>query len=265
MRAACFLSREVLATLRAQRKQSEMVPDAVSQSWWSPFREAEDVRVIYVNLSPNAGRESAALKLLDEHERARWQRFEYAGPRRRFALCRAALRVLLCERLGSRNELISFAPSRYGKPLALVNKSPAPISFSVSHSGSHGLIAIAPQGQIGVDIEERDVERDLDYLVDTVMSETEKAELSLKHGLEKTHLFFKLWTLKEAVLKAHGTGFHLDASRIEIPLSMLRDTKRSTIQLPQISEVSWHVEDLGNKDFAAALAYELAESSALKD
>ena len=88
--------------------------------------------------------------------------------------------------------------------------------------------------------------------------QAEQAELGMTRGSQKVHLFFKIWTIKEALIKAHGMGFLLDASRFEIPLAMRHGTSGGTFQLPQMPAVRWQVENLGNKHFAAAIARELS-------
>ena len=242
-----------------------MTMPALNARWRRPFKKLDSVSVALVDVSPDVEKEAAALGWLDEEERSRWRGYAYDGPRRRFLLCRAALRALLCERLACENERLAFKTSRRGKPFALVEDSPASISFNVSHSGNHGLIGLAPTGRLGVDIEERDAQRNLDLLIDTVLGEVEKAELDTKHGTERTYLFFKLWTFKEALLKACGEGFSLDATCIEIPLAVLRGMKRCTLRLPQFPGVAWRVADIGNADFAAAVAYEATNPLSRKE
>ena len=210
-----------------------------------------------VDLGQNAARESNAFGWMDEQEQSRWQRLLAGGPRRRFTLCRAALRAILCEQLGCENERLAFGASEYGKPFALVDGAPAAISFNVSHSGSHGLIAFAPAGRLGVDIEERTDRRDIDLLGEAVFGPAERAALALTSGHAKTHLFFRLWTIKEALMKAHGAGFRLDASSFETPPAMLRGMSKAMFRLPQLPDVTWLVEDLGNERFAAAIAHEV--------
>ena len=68
----------------------------------APFRLVGEATVIHVDLTPDAAREAKAMGWLDESEHSRWRRFQFAGPRRRFSLCRAALRAILCRRLGAR-------------------------------------------------------------------------------------------------------------------------------------------------------------------
>lgn len=205
--------------------------------------------------------ESSAFVRLDEQEQDRWGRLLAGGPRRRFALSRAALRAILCEELACENERLAFDATEHGKPFALVDGEPASISFNLSHSGAHGLIAYAPAGRLGVDIEERTDRRDIDLLGEAVFGPTEQAELASTSGYAKTHLFFRLWTIKEALMKAHGAGFQLDASSFETPLDILRGARKARFRLPQMPEVAWGLKDLGNERFAAAIAHEVEETS----
>ena len=214
----------------------------------------------HVDLTPHAAREAAALKALDEEERGRWRRYRHDGPRRRFALCRAALRAVLRSRLACRNRELSFGASSHGKPFALVHGKPAPISFNVSHSGEHGLIAFAANGHLGVDVEERVERRDLDGLIAAVLGPDEQAELLTARGRRKLHLFLGLWTLKEALIKARGLGLSLHMSRFEIPAAMRRGAPTGLFRFPEAPAVQWRLEDLSNERFAAAVAHEVRES-----
>ena len=214
----------------------------------------------HVDLTPHAAREAAALTALDEDERGRCQRYRHDGPRRRFALCRAALRAVLRSQLRCRNEELAFGASSHGKPFALVHGRPAPISFNVSHSGEHGLIAIAARGHLGVDVEERVERRDLDELIATVLGPDEQAELLTAGGRRKLHLFFRLWTVKEALIKARGLGLSLHMSTFEIPAAMRRGAATGLFRFPETPAVRWRLEDLSNEHFAAAVAHELQES-----
>ena len=229
----------------------------VSAPWWQHFRIVDSATVLHVDLAPDAEREWAALTSLDEGELSRWRRFEYAGPRRQFVLCRAALRAVLSKELRCRNDELAFEISPYGKPFAMVRDQPAAISFSVSHGAEHGLIAVAPRGRLGVDVEERATRRRLDLLVEAALGSEERAELASKRGAEEFHLFFRLWTMKEALLKAHGEGFRLDPTSFQIPGLMRHGETSGTVELPRAPGVTWRLEDLGDERFAAALALEL--------
>lgn len=228
----------------------------VTEIWWRPFRTIDDISVLHVDLTPDTGREESALACLNQEEQSRCSKYWHPAPRRRFALCRAALRSLVSSQLGCRNEQLAFEVNSYEKPFAVVQGAPAPISFNVSHSGNHGLIAFAPQGRLGVDIEQRVPRADMDGLIETVFGPDERADLAAAHSERKVHLFFSFWTMKEALIKALGMGLYTDISAFQVPSEMRCGETTGVFRFPGATTDLWHLENLGNEDFAAAIAYE---------
>ena len=224
--------------------------------WWRPFQLVAEAAVFYVDLSPSAEHEAEAAAWLSAEEQARSSRYLHDGPRRRFVLSRAALRAVLCRRLGCVSERLTFGTSSYGKPFAEVDEIPHSIRFNVSHSANHGLIAVAPRGRIGVDIEERVARDDLTDLSSAVLGPNEEREFALLRGNRRTHFFFRIWTLKEALIKALGVGFSQDPVEFELPLALRHGARASTFRFPNQPRAVWRVDDLGTDDFAAALAHE---------
>ena len=95
---------------------------------------------------------------------------------------------------------LSFGYGEHGKPFAKDQwPARAVIGFNVSHSGRHGLIAIAAHDGIGVDVEERVAQRDLEGIGSLVYGPAERALLAAAAGREKVHLFYRLWSMKEAL------------------------------------------------------------------
>ena len=227
--------------------------------WWSPWRAAEGSLILHIDLRADPEHEERAFELLDKRERARWNRFVVDGARRRFALCRAALRVNLCERLGCSNEDLSFGYLEHGKPFAIVDGVPSEASFNVSHSGGHGLIGFARQDGLGVDVEVRAPLRDFDGIGDRVYGPRERRALSTVAGGEKAALFYRLWSLKEALIKALGTGFSLNPSGFEVPLPVLEGERSGVFHFPHLPSDPFWLEDLGETRFAAARACRLGD------
>ena len=193
---------------------------------------------------------------LDDDERARWRKFEHPGARRRFVLCRAALRAILCERLGCDNKRLAIGAGFHDKPFSLVDGTPASISFNVSHSGKHGLIALASEGRLGVDVEERAARRDFDRLIEAAFGPNEQAALKSERARGEFRLFYKFWTIKEALIKALGTGLSFDPAKFEAPAAMRQGAETALYHFSQIPMIQWRVNDLSRDDFAAAIAYE---------
>lgn len=239
----------------------QSTPEAVS-SLWRPFREADGATVVHVDLSLDDARETAALDWLDAAERSRRSRFLYPRPRREYTLCRATLRSLLCRELGCSNAELSFGTAKFGKPFARVAGVPTPVAFNVSHSGRHGLVAYAPRGRIGVDVEERSTKRNLDGYIRLLFAPEERAELEKSRGRGRVDLFYRLWTLKEAAIKAVGAGLSIDPASFEIPPGMVRGERTGVFSFPETPEVRWRLENIDESRFAAAIAYEPFEKRA---
>lgn len=234
---------------------------ATRDCWWSPWRDADDVNIVHVDLMPDPDRETGAFALLDDEERARSRRFLSMRARRQFVLCRAALRVILSERLSCANRQLSFGHLEHGKPFATVDDRRAAIGFNVSHSGGHGLIAVAESEWLGVDVEERLPGRDFEGIGSLVYGPTERQSLAHATGIDKVHLFFRVWSMKEALIKALGSGFSLSPSRFEVPGPMLEGARSSLFRFPHAPSDVWKLLDLGEPRFAAALAYRVLSSA----
>lgn len=80
--------------------------------------------------------------------------------------------------------------------------------FSISHSGNYVAVMV---GEGGIDIQQ--VKNVSDGVIKRTLSNAETEFLSSAE--DKTDAFFKIWTLKEAVAKAVGTGFKIPPSKIE--------------------------------------------------
>jgi len=89
-------------------------------------------------------------------------------------------------------------------------------SSSLSHSAGHALWAASSRhAQIGVDLERIRAIDEL-ALAELIAHEDEKQLLRSLQGQDRTRFFFRLWTLKEALVKAVGGDFPADMLRVGI-------------------------------------------------
>ena len=226
-------------------------------SWTRPLRKTGEISVLHVDLTPGRIREDHALAWLDKSERERWERYRTHRSKREFALCRAALRHLLCEQLGCENSQLSFAVTEHGKPHALVNQERVSAGFSVSHSAPHGLITIREEGRVGADIETGLPERDFEGIARKAFSPNERAEIISATGTDKARLFFRFWTLKEALGKALGTGLSAELTDFELPSALRGGASRGYVLFPGKKDTYWVLENLSTPDYVAAIASEI--------
>ncbi|MBY8869550.1 4'-phosphopantetheinyl transferase family protein [Streptomyces sennicomposti] len=143
-------------------------------------------------------------RLLTEEERARLRRLRGQGARRRFLGARTLARYALSARSGRPVHAWRFRPGPWGRP------EPEPpcegLRFNLSHT--EGLIAcLVTRGRAcGVDVERAPASPDaLTHLVPR-LAEPERAELAALPPAARADRFSELWVLKEAYLKALGTG-----------------------------------------------------------
>jgi 4'-phosphopantetheinyl transferase len=208
-----------------------------------------------VDLRADAAVEAECCALLDEEDRARAARFKVAERRRQFVITRGALRLLLARHLARPAPALRFAAGPYGKPFAVLDGAPTRLEFNVSHTAGRGLIAIA-HAAVGVDIEFLGREADLDLVARGVFTAAEQAALQRRAGAERALLFYRLWTQKEALIKAKGTGFACPPRGFAAPAALREGARSAPFSFPG-ETARWLVTDLTEGAWAAALALAL--------
>ncbi len=149
------------------------------------------------------------LACLSPQERTRSARFVFERDRRRFEAAHTALRQLLAQRLGAEPRDLRFREGPHGKPALDEARHPQRCVFNLSHCDDEALVAIATEGEIGVDIELLRPMPDALTLARRSFSREECAELEATDGASRDLAFFTAWTRKEACLKAVGSGLSI--------------------------------------------------------
>jgi len=195
-------------------------------------------------------------ELLDAEERARAARFAFEPLRRRYCAAHVALRRLLASGSGTAPAALRFEHGPHGKPrLAGAIDAPA---FNLSDSDDVALIALAPAGEIGVDVEGLRPIADAVELAAAHFCTRESAWLAAVAPAERDRSFLRVWAAKEACLKALGSGLSLPAASFDGGLGHGTQTEGAwqpvTIPTPSGSaRVEWTEIDAG-PDCVAALA-----------
>lgn len=146
------------------------------------------------------------LELLDGPERERAARFAHTRDRALFASAHALLRRALGAKLGVPPRELRFGAERRGKPI-LEHPLDGDVAFNLSHTRGASMAALGPVAALGVDVESGASLRDPLELAPSVFHPAERAWLA--EGIDEADLrarFLRLWTLKEAYLKARGWG-----------------------------------------------------------
>lgn len=169
----------------------------------------------------DAARVDAWLALLSDEERARYAAFRVEKRRREFLLGRVTLRRLLAERLSEAPSAILLHVTEAGA----IEVPGAPYHVSLAHADDRA-VAVVGRRRVGVDLEP--VRPCTPRVIDFVLRPDERDLLDTL-PMDREHAFILCWTLKEATLKALGTGFYRAPKkvRLEIDASARRAALRA--------------------------------------
>ena len=163
---------------------------------------AGEVSVVMFDTSEWSAFRGDACGWLDDEERARAARFRFDRDRSAYVLAHALWRAVLAVSLerGPREVPLDFLPS--GQP-RLPGTS---LATSLSHSGPIVLVAAGAVRMLGVDLERWPPRISLDDLLPAICAPGEAQVLRALPPGQRERALLQLWTRKEALLKAFGTG-----------------------------------------------------------
>jgi 4'-phosphopantetheinyl transferase len=178
----------------------DLLPGEV-QLWWASLEAAES--------------EIDRLRqMLDPVELGRAERFRIASAARRFIGARAALRMILGRATGVEPSEVEFLFGERGKPRLAGGQ----LFFNASDSGDFVVVALAT-AEVGVDIELARIIRRPDRLAERVCTDRELELLARTPREARDTMLLRLWTCKEAGLKAAGVGLSGGARNVEADIS----------------------------------------------
>jgi 4'-phosphopantetheinyl transferase len=164
---------------------------------------------------------------LDGRDRERAARFRFPEDRARFVLGRGLLRKCLGRYLQQTPEAIELATTDRGRPILPDDET---VQFSISHTHDLVAVALTTGAQIGIDLEYMKPHSDLPELAKRIFSEEDLQTFLSLPDSEALAAFFRVWTRKEAYLKARGEGIAEGLRQISVSLgpeetSAIRDAR----------------------------------------
>ncbi|MGQ9847560.1 MAG: 4'-phosphopantetheinyl transferase family protein [Bacteroidales bacterium] len=179
-------------------------------------------------------------------------RFVREQDRNRYVVTQYFLREFLSYYLKIDFDKVEISYSKSGKPY-LNDKINSNLKFNYSHSGDYIIYAFTSDDEIGVDIEEIKDIPELDELSRTHFSDEEQSiYFELKNPDRKKQLFYKIWTRKEALLKAAGSGITIDLQSLRV----LRTNERNATQVKvKFLNKDYLISDIPlDKNYASSVA-----------
>lgn len=141
--------------------------------------------------------------LLSNEERTRFRQYRSREAAERYVVTRSLVRGVLAERLDVPPSDVVVSRTPTGKPVLT-----GALHFNVTHSGDLILMAVSERNPVGVDVERRRPVPRVAELETRWLSEAERKDFATlrRLGVDASDAFLRVWSLKEARLKALGVG-----------------------------------------------------------
>ncbi len=176
--------------------------------WWMPVGEQD--------------RWEPLSQLLDAEERCRAGRFHFDSDRASYIAAHALGRVLLSSWHTAPPQAWRFSQNIYGKPEVSQPVTEPRLRLNISHCRGLAAAALCLGHDIGVDVEQMDDHIDHFSLAERYFATPEATYLKTLRRDERCVAFYRLWTLKEAYVKALGQGLSCALDGFELALNPAR-------------------------------------------
>ena len=221
--------------------------------------ELDQIHIWQANLNLDSSTLQKLQIILSEDEKLRADRFYFPADKNHYLAARGILRSILAGYLDTNPELIKFTYTPQGKPYIVndnrensVKHRNKGIQFNLSHSQNLALYAIAIDRPVGIDLEYCRPLTDALALAKRWFLPSEYQQLLAQTNQETC--FLRLWTAKEAYLKATGMGLP-GLSTVEISITSDNSLQLKTINNSQELARKWSLLELNPApNYVGALA-----------
>ncbi|MDI2590639.1 4'-phosphopantetheinyl transferase superfamily protein [Pseudomonas sp. 681] len=179
-------------------------------------------------------------QLLCEEERAAESTFHFARDRQQYLVTRALVRCVLSRYSDRLPADWRFGKTAHGRPTILCpSEEERELSFNISHCAGVVLVAVMNGGQLGIDTESYERGDDFIAIGQRCFTRGEVSALDCLPPAQRWQQYVRYWTLKEAYVKATGTGLAtvLDSFGFQMP-----DVERIECRFndPASAATDWH-------------------------
>lgn len=156
---------------------------------------------------------------LSEAEQQRAAQYRTTQLQQRYQTGRGLIRRVLAAYLDTSPSTIGLHQDAYGKP----QLSSGELSFNLSHSHDQIALAVSNLNCIGLDVEVIRPRNNLKNLAQHCLSDQEwRVWQSLPHD-QQLSSFYRLWTIKEAFVKACGRGLAAGLSQCSVDMNRFQN------------------------------------------
>ncbi|MCS4436071.1 4'-phosphopantetheinyl transferase family protein [Aquiflexum gelatinilyticum] len=170
---------------------------------WEKFKEGillDEIHVIRIRISQNLDWILSKKDLLSQNETEKSERFAREQDKYSFLASSFMKKILCSYYIGCEPKSVEFEVNEFNKPKIRNQEN---IHFNTSHSGDWLVFAFSGH-PCGIDIER--INHGFDYSSILEMSFHPDEIDFIQKSNQPVNQFFKIWTIKESILKAEGTG-----------------------------------------------------------
>jgi 4'-phosphopantetheinyl transferase len=199
-----------------------------------------------------AARDAERLRaIMSADERQRALRFVFVRNQLRHVAGRGVLRRILAHYAETNARELTFETGAHGKPSLAPGHGT--LHFNLSHSGGLAALAVSRDTEMGIDVER--IRPFTEDVAERFFAPGEVAALRALPEGEQLDAFYRIWTRKEAFLKATGDGLLRPLDSFEVTVARADAPRFVRIDGVADPAASWALADFDVADgFAGALA-----------
>ncbi|MCH6234726.1 4'-phosphopantetheinyl transferase family protein [Cognataquiflexum rubidum] len=170
---------------------------------WEKFATSpllDEIHIIRIGIANNLEKIQRHTGLLTGEELKKSERFVREQDKHSFLASSVMKKILCGYYLGCKPQSVEFELNEFNKPKI---RNQEKIHFNTSHSGDWLVFAFSGN-PCGIDVER--INPDFDFHSILEMSFHPVEVDFIQKSKEPINQFFKIWTIKESILKAEGTG-----------------------------------------------------------
>lgn len=202
------------------------------------------------------------LAWLDDSEHQRASRFYSSALADRWRVAHVALRDILGGVTAADPGELRFTQDVNGKPGLVTARR---VAFNLSHSGDLALVAVTEGAAVGVDVERLSEVPEMEGVAASHFAREEQEALWGAPENLRLQIFFRIWTRKEAYVKATGVGIGPALSRFAVTADAKAPRLLYAYDTPRLEAWSLSTIDVPEPYIAALCVADSAPSVSLRE
>lgn len=207
------------------------------------------------------------LSILSNEEREKYQRFHFDKDRHSYLISHVLVRKTLSRYCEVLPEKWQFTFNQHGKPEVSPKIQCPNLKFNLSHADGMSACVVTLGNDCGVDVENIQRKNKLDAVAKRMFAGKELEVILNSDGENKQKNFFNFWTLREAYVKALGTGlggsskeFYFSIDAVNVSDKKLSKAKINFVDSYKAEKLEWQFALLEpSSSHVAAIAISAAD------